>query len=98
MLRGFHREKANHQTADGSSFAVQTAIGIGALPKYPVVAACQRPGVLVAAIALMHKLNANLLRRWLEKAEGGATTTGINVAAMKPSAAAPYHLLSFPFN
>ena len=38
-----------------------------------VVAACQGPGVSVAAIALMHKLNANLLRRWLEKAESGAT-------------------------
>jgi transposase-like protein len=37
----------------------------------------------------MHKLNANLLRRWLEKAENGATTTGGDVVAMKPSAAAP---------
>jgi transposase-like protein len=43
--------------------------------------------VSVAAIALMHKLNANLLRRWLEKAESGATTTGSDVVAMKPSAA-----------
>ncbi|WP_408320336.1 transposase [Paraburkholderia sp. RL17-347-BIC-D] len=31
--------------------------------KAEVVAACQGPGVSVAAIALMHKLNANLLRR-----------------------------------
>ncbi|WP_408150916.1 IS66 family insertion sequence element accessory protein TnpB [Paraburkholderia strydomiana] len=53
------------------------------------MAACQGPGVSVAAIALMHKLNANLLRRWLEKAESGATTTGSDVVAMKPSAAAP---------
>jgi transposase-like protein len=57
--------------------------------KAEVVAACQGPGVSVAAIALMHKLNANLLRRWLEKAESGATTTGSDVVAMKPSAAAP---------
>jgi transposase len=57
--------------------------------KAEVVAACQRPGVSVAAIALMHKLNANLLRRWLEKAESGATTTGSDVVAMKPSEAAP---------
>jgi transposase-like protein len=57
--------------------------------KAEVVAACQGLGVSVAAIALMHKLNANLLRRWLEKAEGGATTTGSDVMAMKPSAAAP---------
>ena len=57
--------------------------------KAEVVAACQGPGVSVAAIALMHKLNANLLRRWLEKAESGATTTAGDVMAMKPSAAAP---------
>ena len=57
--------------------------------KAEVVAACQGPGVSVAAIALMHKLNANLLRRWLEKAESGATTTVSDVVAMKPSAAAP---------
>ena len=50
--------------------------------KAEVVAACQGPGVSVAAIALMHKLNANLLRRWLEKAESGS-----GVVAMKPSAA-----------
>jgi transposase len=30
-----------------------------------------------------------LLRRWLEKAESGATPTGIDVVAMKPPAAAP---------
>jgi len=55
--------------------------------KAEVVAACQGPGVSVAAIALMHKLNANLLRRWLEKAESGATTSGSDVVAMKASAA-----------
>jgi hypothetical protein len=37
----------------------------------------------------MHKLNANLLRRWLEKAESGATTTGGDVTAMKLSVTAP---------
>ena len=57
--------------------------------KSEVVAACQGLGVSVAAIALMHKLNANLLRRWLEKAETGATTTDSDVVALKPPAAAP---------
>jgi transposase len=38
--------------------------------KAQVVAACQGPGVSIAAIALHHKLNANLLRRWVEQAEG----------------------------
>ena len=40
--------------------------------KAQVVAACQGPGVSLAAIALHHKLNANLLRRWVEQAEGSA--------------------------
>ena len=37
--------------------------------KAQVVAACQGPGVSIAAIALHHKLNANLLRRWVDQAE-----------------------------
>jgi transposase-like protein len=35
-----------------------------------VVAACQVTGVSVPAVALEHRLNANLLRRWLDQAEG----------------------------
>uniref|UniRef100_UPI003F491C03 IS66-like element accessory protein TnpA n=1 Tax=Cupriavidus yeoncheonensis TaxID=1462994 RepID=UPI003F491C03 len=38
--------------------------------KAQVVAACQGQGVSIAAIALHHKLNANLLRRWVDQAEG----------------------------
>jgi len=57
--------------------------------KAEVVAACHGPGVSVAAIALMHKLNANLLRRWLERTESGATMTGSDVVAMSRSATAP---------
>ncbi len=34
--------------------------------KHQVVEACQRPGTSVAAVALAHGLNANLLRRWLK--------------------------------
>lgn len=33
--------------------------------KAEVVAACLHPGVSVAAVALSHGLNANLLRRWV---------------------------------
>ena len=36
------------------------------------VRACQQPGVSVAAIALARGLNANLLRRWVLRAERGA--------------------------
>ena len=37
--------------------------------KAQVVAACRRPGVSIAAVALEHRLNANLLRRWIVAAE-----------------------------
>jgi transposase-like protein len=30
-----------------------------------VVAACRRPGVSIAAVALEYRLNANLVRRWV---------------------------------
>ncbi|MBN9428865.1 MAG: transposase [Burkholderiales bacterium] len=39
--------------------------------KAQVVAECARPGVSIAAIALHHGLNANLLRRWV--AQGGVS-------------------------
>ncbi|WP_350029803.1 transposase [Caballeronia sp. INDeC2] len=38
--------------------------------KARVVAACQVTGVSVAVVALEHQHNANLLRRWLDQAEG----------------------------
>ncbi|MGP8470958.1 IS66-like element accessory protein TnpA [Burkholderia sp. PR2] len=38
--------------------------------KAQVVTACQGIGVSVAAVALEHRLNANLLRRWIDQAEG----------------------------
>lgn len=40
--------------------------------KDKVVAACRRPGVSIAAVALAHGLNANLLRRWVHEREGVA--------------------------
>jgi len=38
--------------------------------KAQVVAACQGIGVSVAAVPLEHGLNANLLQRWIDQAEG----------------------------
>ena len=35
-----------------------------------VVIACQQPGVSVAAVALEHGLNANLVRRWIKEHAG----------------------------
>lgn len=40
--------------------------------KAQVVQAC-KPGVSIAAVALAHGLNANLVRRWLKASEGGHT-------------------------
>lgn len=52
--------------------------------KAQAVAACQQPGVSIAAIALAHQLNANVLRRWVKEHEPhGAGTV---IAAGKPAA------------
>ena len=37
--------------------------------KAQVVAACRTPGVSIAAVALEHRLNANLLRRGVDEAD-----------------------------
>jgi len=37
--------------------------------KTAVIAECMRPGVSVAAVALAHSLNANMLRKWVIDAE-----------------------------
>jgi transposase len=38
--------------------------------KAQVVAACRAPGTSVARVSLEHGLNANLVRKWLRRAEG----------------------------
>ena len=50
--------------------------------KAELVAMCQKPGASIAAVALQHGMNANLLHRWrkewaqgLHRLEGGITTT-----------------------
>ena len=40
--------------------------------KAKVVAACRKPGISMAAVALAHGLNANLLRRWVVADEAQA--------------------------
>jgi transposase len=57
--------------------------------KAEVVAACQGPGVSLAAIALHHTLNANLLRRWVEQAERNDCVLVARSDVAAPSAAAP---------
>jgi transposase len=47
--------------------------------KRQVISDCQQPGASVAAVALTHGLNANLVRRWLQhehKAPGALSVVG----------------------
>jgi len=39
--------------------------------KAEAVGACLQPGVSIASVALARRLNANLLRRWVQEAERG---------------------------
>jgi transposase len=58
--------------------------------KAEVVAACMQPGISIAAVALTHGINANLLRRWVKDAEmapAGAVAT--NPVAAPPALARP---------
>ena len=53
--------------------------------KAKVVAACRQPGVSIAAVALAHQLNANLLRRWVVTQERAPAEKGIEAVAAMPS-------------
>ena len=45
--------------------------------KAQVIAACQQPGVSVAAVAQANGLNANFLRQWLKAYRAGQQQTGL---------------------
>jgi transposase len=49
--------------------------------KLGLVRRCLQPGVSVAAVALEHRVNANLLRKWIDKHRGevGAQTASVLV-------------------
>ena len=53
--------------------------------KARVVAACREPGVSIAAVALDHRLNANLLRRWVVTAERTQAADVVRPAALAAS-------------
>ena len=57
--------------------------------KASVVEECQRPGVSIAAIALRHGLNANMLRKWVIDSEGQQARTSSAEPVIEPLAAAP---------
>lgn len=54
--------------------------------KSQVVAACQAPGVSVAAIAQANQLNANLVRRWIKAASGERPAHEVSDVALSPPA------------
>lgn len=60
--------------------------------KAAMVAACQQPGVSMAAVALAHGLNANVLRRWVVQSESGGMP--VNTDAKLPPTA--FMALSLP--
>ena len=61
--------------------------------KAQIVAACRMPGVLTAAVAMAHGINANLARRWIQEAEGRAGVALPKAAhKSKPSAFVPVQL------
>lgn len=47
--------------------------------KAEMVAICQGLGLTVAAVAVMHKVSAHVVRCWLERVVSGATTTGSDI-------------------
>jgi transposase len=57
----------------------------GAEFKAKVVAACRKPGVSIAAVALANGLNANLLRRWVVTEEQGTKPIDAVMASPAPS-------------
>lgn len=64
--------------------------------KARVVAACRKPGVSIAAVALDHRLNANLLRRWVVTAERTQDALPITPLAGATASAAPAHAAFVP--
>lgn len=60
--------------------------------KAKVVAVCRQPGMSMAAVALSHGLNANLLRRWVVEAQDAkrpalpTPATPTNTTAAQPPA------------
>jgi len=53
--------------------------------KEKVVAACRKPGVSIAAVALNNGLNANLLRRWVVAEEQVSSAKPIDTAIASPT-------------
>jgi transposase len=60
--------------------------------KAQVVAACRKPGVSIASVALDHRLNANLVRNWVvreERAGAPVPVLAADTARAEANAASP---------
>lgn len=57
--------------------------------KQSVVGECRRPGVSIAAVALRHRLNANMLRKWVIDAERHGTMAVNNPSSPLQTPAEP---------
>jgi transposase len=68
--------------------------------KAHIVAACCKPGVSSASVAMANGINANLVRRWVKEVETGPEREpdGVTVKAAiaKPPAGAPTKFLPIP--
>jgi transposase len=70
-------------TIDGAVYGPQRRRRHSAEFKAEVIAACRHQGVSIAAVALAHGLNANLLRRWV--AAAAAADGARPLPAIKPA-------------
>lgn len=68
--------------------------------KANAVAACMRPGISMAAVAMAHGINANLLRRWVQEVEmtpsAGLVRTTPAPVAKAPTSKTLFVPLSLP--
>ena len=64
--------------------------------KAAVIAECRRPGVSIAAVALRHRLNANLLRRWVVMANDDERAQGAVVPEARTVESSPRSELEGP--
>lgn len=64
--------------------------------KARAVASCMQPGMSMAAVAMAHGINANLLRRWVREAEMKATAHAVGKSAVQPLQAPQREALFVP--
>jgi transposase len=81
---GVHLSFSGHEYAmDGGADGRRRRRSHSAEFKAKVIQACAQPGVSVAAVALAHGLNANLVRCWLN-GRGVAQVSALDLKAAQP--------------